>query len=195
MKTKTITAAAVGLAAFGIIALTGCSATVAKAPAAKPTPATQTAVPAAQQTPDSAPSTDAPLTGGPGTAFTVTSGDGSSYDVTLDKVRQTVYPGEYETPVNQGDHYAAAQFTIAGGTGNSSDDANIDAAVIGSDGLQYSYASVMSLPNFSYGEFHVSPGVTVKGWVAVELPAGVTIASVQWAPSFDGQAATWTLGG
>ena len=192
MKTRTITAAA---ATIGVIALAGCGATITKAPAPKPTTAT-TVPAAAQQTPDPTPTPTAPLTGTPGTSFTVTDdGTGSSYDVTLNKVRQTVYPGEYMTPATPGDHYAAAQFTIAGDTGNTSDDANIDATAIGSDGQQYSFASVMTLPNFSYGEFRATPGIMVKGWVAFELPPGVTVASVQWAPSFTGSAATWTLGG
>ena len=76
--------------------------------------------------------------------------------------------------------------TIVGTSGSTAYDANSDAAAIGSDGQQYSYASIVSLPTFSYGEFHVSPGVTVKGWVAFELPPGVTVASVQWAPSLTG---------
>ena len=150
----------------------------------------------AASVPTPTPTPTAPLTGTPGTSFTVTDpGDGSSYDVILNKVRQTVYPGEYESPATPGDHYAAAQFTIAGDTGNTSGDANIDATAIGSDGQQYSFASVMSLPNFSYGEFRTSPGIMVKGWVAFELPAGVTVLAIQWAPSFTASAATWTLGG
>ena len=194
MNIKTITTAA---ATIGVIALaaTGCGTTIAKAPAPKPTAAT-TVPAAAAQAPDPTPTPSAPLTGTPGTSFTVTDdGTGSSYDVTLNKVRQTVYPGAYMTPANPGDHYAAAQFTIAGDTGNVSDDANIDATAIGSDGQQYSYTSVMSLPNFSYGEFRATPGIMVKGWVAFELPPGVTVLAIQWAPSFTGSAATWTLGG
>ena len=124
---------------------------------------------------------------------TVTSSDGTSYDVTMTAVRQNVYPGAYETPQTAGDHFAAVQFTVKGDSGSTADDANSDAAAIGSDGQQYSPAfNFDSLPNFSSGEFHISPGVSVSGWVAFELPPGVTVASVQWAPSLDGSAATWT---
>jgi hypothetical protein len=145
------------------------------------------------------PSPSAPLTGGIGTTFTITttddSGNAASYDVTLDKVDQSVYPGAYETPQTAGDHFAAAEFTIKGDTGSTSDDANSDASALGPDGTQYQFsASVNSLPEFNSGLFNVGPGQSVKGWVAFELPAGVTVASVQWAPSFNGSAATWTVG-
>jgi hypothetical protein len=52
------------------------------------------------------------------------------------------------------------------------------AGVIGSDGQVYdpATAGVTEGTNFSGGVFSVSPGVTVKGWVSFELPAGVTVA-------------------
>lgn len=148
---------------------------------------------------DSASPSPSATTGAIGTTFTVTttddSGNAASYDVTLDAVRQNVYPGAYETPDNAGDHFAAAEFTITGDTGNTSDDSNSDASALGADGTQFSFsASVSTLPDFNSGLFNVSAGITVKGWVAFELPPGATIASVQWAPSLDGPAATWTVG-
>lgn len=101
----------------------------------------------------------------------------------------------YESLSNQANHVAAAEFTIKGDSGQSSDDANSDANVIGSDQTEYQFAALeLSVPNFSSGEFEVAPGQTEKGWVAFELPPGVTIAQVQWAPGFSGQAATWQVG-
>jgi len=54
-------------------------------------------------------------------------------------------------------------------------------------------AGVTEGTNFSGGVFSVSPGVTVKGWVSFELPAGVTVASIQWLTGRT--TATWTVGG
>jgi len=131
-----------------------------------------------------------------GTTFTVTSSDGTSYDVTLDKVIQHARLGPYDSLTNYQDHAAAARFTITGDTGQSGDDVNNDANVIGSDQVQYQSTSLTSLPNFSYGDFKVAPGQTVKGWVTFELPPGTTIAQIQWAPGgIDSQAATWTVTG
>jgi hypothetical protein len=142
-----------------------------------------------------APSPADTLTGPAGTTFTVTADDGTSYDVTLNKVTQHVRLGQYDTLNNYADHAAAAEFTITGDTGSSSDDAYSDANAIGSDQTEYQSSFITdNLPGFSSGEFQVAPGQTVKGWVTFELPPGVTIAQVQWAPSFNGPAATWTIG-
>ena len=203
----------IGAGCVGALALAGCAtSTVSKAHTAAPV---STSSSAAQSAIDpngeacaaldgtgycpgdsASPADSAPADGAIGSTFTVTASDGSSYDVTLDAVKQSVYPGAYETPQNAGDHFAAAQFTITGDTGSTSDDANSDASALGADSTQYGYtANVDTLPEFNSGLFNVSPGVTVKGWVAFELPAGAEIASVQWAPSIGGSAATWTLNG
>lgn len=176
---------------------------VAAAASSVPSVSAQPAAPAQTNAPatTAAPTTAAPspsqsaLTGPVGTTFTVTASDGSSYEVTLDQVTQNAAASPYETPQNAGDHFAAAQFTIKGDSGSTSDDANSDANAIGSDGTLYPFAAAsLTVPNFSSGMFNVGPGQSVKGWVAFELPSGVTVASVQWAPSFNGSAATWTVG-
>jgi hypothetical protein len=90
---------------------------------------------------------------------------------------------------------AGAEFTIAGESGQTSDDANDDAVAVGTDGQDYtsSVESITDGANFNYGEFNVTAGQTVNGWVSFELPPGVSIASIEWAPG-GGQAATWTVG-
>jgi hypothetical protein len=174
-------------------ALAGCAGTtVSKAP---PSPAAGTRSSAAQDTAASPSASTAALTGTVGTTFTVTSGDGTSYDVTLDKVAQDAALAPYETLENAADHAAAAEFTVKGDSGQSSDDANSDANAIGSDQAEYQSADILlTVPNFSSGLFRVGPGQTEKGWVAFELPPGVTVAQVQWAPRLDSAAATWTVG-
>ena len=104
-------------------------------------------------------------------------------------------PGAYVTPQNAGDHFAAAQFTITGVSGSVSDDANNDANAIGPDATEYQPTFLVNtLPNFNSGEFNVGAGADRQGWAAFELPPGTMVASVQWAPSFNGSAATWDIG-
>lgn len=155
-----------------------------------------------------APSSSAPVTpssapSGPlGTAFTVTAtndaGSPSSYDVTAISVDQQAQLTPYETVITPGDHTVAVEFVLTGNTGQSSDDANSDAVVIGTDGQDYdpSFNNVSDGTNFNSGDFEVSAGQTVRGWVTFELPPGVQAASVQWSPdTFSGtQPGTWSVG-
>ena len=160
------------------------------APAATPAAAAPTATPT--------PSSLTEPVGGTFTDTTTnnTTGATSVYNVTLDKVDQNAALGPYETLTNPADHAAGAEFTIAGTSGQTSDDANSDAVAIGTDGQDYtpSFVTITDGTNFDSGEFNVASGQTVNGWVSFELPPNVTIASVQWSPGFSGQAATWTVG-
>jgi hypothetical protein len=116
--------------------------------------------------------------------------------VTAVTVDQHAGLGSYETLNNNADHMAAVRFTIKGVTGQVSDDANSDAVAVGSDTTEYqsSFNTVTDGGNFNSGNFAVSPGETVSGWVSFEVPPGKTIASVQWSPnSFGGSHATWTV--
>jgi hypothetical protein len=150
-------------------------------------------VPAA--TPSSSPVTTGPL----GTTFTVTTQDNQgqdvSYTVKLTNVDQHAGLGAYETLNNPNDHMAAARFTVSGVTGQVNDNANSNATAIGTDTTAYSAAfnSITDGPNFNSGEFTVAPGETVSGWVAFEVPSGQRVASIQWAPGYSGDHATWTL--
>lgn len=124
-----------------------------------------------------------------------TTGATAVYNVTLDKVDQSAALGPYETLTNASDHMAGAEFTIAGTSGQTSDDANSDAVAVGTDGQDYtaSFDTITDGTNFQNGEFNVAAGQSVNGWVAFELPPGVSIVSIQWAPG-GGRAATWTVG-
>lgn len=199
MGITTRNALAVSGLAAAALGLAACGATVSKAPAA-PTSQAPAApavtAPAAEPTATATPDATGPL----GTSFKVTTTDDSGtavvYDVTLTQVDQHAALSAYEIVSNPGDHMAAARFTVTGVTGQESDDANSDATAVGSDTTVYPFAAteVSDGPNFSSGMFQVGPGRTESGWVAFEVPAGVTVASVAWQPGIDGPAATWTLG-
>jgi hypothetical protein len=189
-------------AALTIAAVAACGTTSIAKTTAPSAPAPTGTAAAGNQGSAPAPSpTSPPANTGPlGTAYKVTTTDDSgnpvSYSVTLVKVDQRAGLGAYQSLVNPADHMVAARFTITGVSGQVSDDSNSDANVIGSDTTEYesSYLSVTDGPNFNAGEFEVSPGQTVSGWVSFELPSGVTAASVDWQPGLEGGAATWTLG-
>jgi hypothetical protein len=173
------------------------SVSASAAPPASSAPASP-AAPAAPSTPADAPSTPpaAPDNTGPvGTAYTITNGDGTKYAVTLTSVGPA-YLTQYETLDHYTDHMVAAHLTITGKAGNSTDDANSVLTVIGSDGQVYqpSFNDTTAGTNFDSGDFRVGPGQSVRGVVNFELPHGVTVKSLQWAPSLDGQTATWTVG-
>jgi hypothetical protein len=193
-------ALAAGIAAAGAVTVAACGPTVAKTPAATTPPASTS--PAAVFTPaPTTPASPSPVTSGPlGTSFTITTTDNSGnavvYTVTASRIDQHAGLTPYETLTNPADHMAAVRFTITGVTGQESDDANSVASVTGADTTEYSasFSGVSDGPNFSSGEFEVGPGQAVSGWVAFEVPAGGTVASVAWQPGFQSPAATWTLG-
>ena len=184
-----------GALAVTALALTACASAAVKA-TAPPTMFTPAAAAPAATTPSPAPVTSGPV----GTSYTVTTQDDSganvSYTVTLVRVDQAAQLAPYTAVGTAGDHMAAAEFRISGVTGQVSDDANSDAEAIGTNTTEYPFSinAVTAGPNFSYGQFQVSPGQTVTGWVSFELPAGQRVASVQWTPdTFEAAHATWTV--
>jgi hypothetical protein len=204
---------AAGIAAIAItgVSLAACGTTVTKAPAAKTGNASGCVAgsstnpswcPSSPTTaaPSPSPSPAKPLTGGIGTTFEVTGPNGPSgattvYDVKLIAVEQQATLGQYDTLTNGADHITAAEFTVTGKTGQASDDADADAVAVGSNGQDYqpSFDQITAGTNFDSGQFNVSPGTTVTGWVAFEIAPGATIASIQWSAGFDGPVATWTV--
>lgn len=182
-KAKVIAAAALTALAAG------CGTTVT--PAAKMTPTAQSTSGAP---PPSPPAQQQQARAGD--RFTITIADGTKYDVTLQKVVQEALPAsEFDAPEG-GRHLAAAQFRVTAAT-NVDENANNNATATGSDEQAYtpSLASVAEGTNFANGDIRLQPGGTLVGWVAFELPDGVRITNVQWAPSagFGTQTSEWLV--
>ena len=185
----------------GIGAAAGSHNTAATSPAASASAPATSAPVTFSPAPVPAASTPAPLTGPVGTTFTVTSTNDTTnaateYSVIAAKVLDPAYGSdEFSTP-DAGSRFVGVEFTISGVTGYSSDDANTDAVVIGSDGQTYQpdFDSISAGTNFDSGDFSVSDGQTATGWVTFQLPDGVTVASVQWQADMFGSnpPATWT---
>jgi hypothetical protein len=143
-----------------------------------------------------------PNTGLVGDTFTITTTDNQdkpvAYTVKLTKIDMHAMLSMGGTLDQAGDHMVAVRFTITGKTGTATDDALLDAVVIGTttDTYEASLGSVQNGNAFNAGEWDVSPGQVESGWVPFELPAGASVGSVRWEPNagMGGTSATWRVG-
>lgn len=182
----------IGLAGLGLAA---CGTTVSKVTPPSSSPASQPFTPDTSD-PAAAAASESPTddtTGAVGDTFKVTDADGNVYDVTLIKIVDPAKGADEFNTADNGKHFVGAIFSITGESGHSSDDANSDAVVVGSDGQDYDadFSQIAGYTNFNNGEWSVSAGRTVKGAVTFQVPDGVDVASVQWGGMFDDQPATW----
>jgi hypothetical protein len=194
------------LGAVGAIVLIIIIATVASSQNGVSKTSSPPAANAATSGPSSSPSAqpvDNSTTGPVGTTFTVTettdSGATAKYSVTLDRFIQHAQPDNGFDTAPAGEHLAGAEFTIKGISSSQQDDANSDAAAIGTDSQNYQvgFEGLAAGTNFNDGDFNTSPGSVSIGWVTFEVKDGVHIASIQWNPGsgFSGDSpAVWTVG-
>lgn len=114
--------------------------------------------------------------------------------VTLMQVMDPAHGTMYESPTT-GDRFVGGKFRIVGVSGTFSDDANIDASLIGSDNQTYSadFDSIAGCTDFNSGTYTVTSGQTSVGCVTFQLPVGVTIAQIQWGGFLSGAPGVWTV--
>jgi len=89
---------------------------------------------------------------------------------------------EFYTP-NAGDRFIAVDLALENPSAATiTDDANLDATVIGTDSQAYTadFDSVAECTNFSYGQFTLLPGNSENGCVVFQLPVGVNVKAVQF---------------
>jgi hypothetical protein len=92
---------------------------------------------------------------------------------------------QYEAPTS-GDRFVAVQVRLKNtGTTSYSADVNSQVSLIGSDSQQYSpsFEQIKSCTNFNFGNYTLSPGDSLTGCVAFQVPRRVTIPSVKFIPS------------
>lgn len=132
-----------------------------------------------------------------GQGFTAISGSGSKYNVYLTRVVDPAHGSDSLITPHRGDRFVAAVFTIKGVSKDTSDDANSDAILIGSDGQAFTadFDSIKGYTNFDGGDFTVGPGVVQVGAVAFQVPDDIDVTQVQWsaAGSFRGKPGTWRI--
>jgi len=123
--------------------------------------------------------------GAVGSSYTVHDNNGDSYQVTLVKIIDPAQGAtSFDTPKN-GNHFVGAVFTIKALQGSPKDeDADTDAALVGSDGQTYTadFDSIAGYTDFNYGAIKVAQGDSATGAVTFQVPNGVTITKVQWSP-------------
>jgi hypothetical protein len=133
----------------------------------------------------------AAATGRIGSSFDVQDGIGDTYQVTLVKVVDPAQGGPFTSPDN-GTRFVGAVFRITGVSGSpKGEDANNDAALVGSNGKTYTcvFTDLAGYANFNSGEIQVAQGATTTGAVSFQVPDGVKVTDVRWSPG-DGFGAT-----
>jgi hypothetical protein len=131
-----------------------------------------------------------------GASFRLNDGGGISYQVTLVKVIDPARGANQAAPAS-GKRFVGLVFRIKGLTGSpQGEDTITDAVLVGADGRDYPAdpARVAGYANFDDGAIHVTPGQTVTGAVAFQVPASVTVSTIQWtALSGFGPMAEWNV--
>lgn len=133
-----------------------------------------------------------------GSCFVAQDGSGDTYNVTLVKIIDPARGADQYVTPGSGKRFVGAVFKIKALSGSPQDeDADNDAALIGSDGQTYTadFADLTGYTNFSDGSIHVTQGGITVGAVAFEVPDGVKVTEVQWsAASGTGAMVQWDVG-
>jgi hypothetical protein len=138
------------------------------------------------------------LTGPVGTVYRISDGSGHVMTVRLRRLIDPARGSDSFNSPDRGKRFVGAVFALQGITGALQDDANNDAALVGSNGQTYTadFDAIARYTNFNDGEFTLRPGVKSVGAVTFQVPDGVKVASIQWtASSGFGSTATWTRRG
>jgi hypothetical protein len=123
---------------------------------------------------------------GIGSYFDVQDGSGDTYRVTLDKIIDPAHGADQFTQPDNAKRFVGAVFTILAVNGSpSNEDSNSDAAIVGSNGQTYTadFSSIAGYTNFNNGQINVAQGEKATGAVTFQLPTGVKVSKVQWAPA------------
>jgi hypothetical protein len=153
---------------------------------------------AAPKTVSSAAPTSKPAqNAGVGATLTATSENGAMYSVTLVQVVDPAQSADQFLQPNAGNRFVAVVFRLTGVKGSLQDDADNDAAIIGSDQQTYtpSLADTTAGTDFDNGSFTLTAGQSLTGAVSFEMPQSVKVAVVEWNPDsgFSTQQLRWTV--
>ncbi len=158
------------------------------------TPSGTTATPQAK---GSSAASHATSSAGGGSYFDVKDSSGDTYQVALIKVIDPAQGADQFTTPDNGTRFVGAVFTIKAISGSpQNEDANSDAAVVGSNGQTYNadFDSIAGYTNFNEGQINVAQGESTTGVVTFQVPTGVTVSKVQWSPSFSfGSTVQWNV--
>lgn len=114
------------------------------------------------------------------------SGQGNSaYSVRLMQIIDPAQGSDQYVTPTPGDRFVAVLFSLTAGAQAVSGDANVNASAIGSNGQTYTadFDSVSECTSFSSGEYRIVAHQSATGCVVFQVPTGISVAKVQWAPS------------
>ena len=118
-----------------------------------------------------------------GSYLDVQDSSGDTYEVALTKIIDPAHSTDQITPDN-GKRFVGAVFTIKviSGDGPQQEDAENDAALVGSDGQTYipEIIAIAGYTDFAVGEVHAAPGESTTGAVTFQVPTGAKVSKVQW---------------
>lgn len=118
-----------------------------------------------------------------GSTLDVEDSSGDTLAVTMTQIIDPATgANEFYTP-NSGDRFVAVDMGLQNpSSATITDDANLDATVIGTDSQAYTadFDSVAECTNFSSGQFTLLPGNSENGCVVFQLPVGIAVKAVQF---------------
>lgn len=125
----------------------------------------------------------------PNGALTIKDYGGNTLAVSVASVEDPATPTDSFSKAPAGDRLVAVKLSLKDlGPGSISDNANVDATLIGSNGQDYTFGfeDVAGCTNFSHGDFTLADtGSSQRGCVVFEVPSSVTVSSVQFALGSD----------
>jgi hypothetical protein len=109
--------------------------------------------------------------------------NGVPYSVTALAILLAEPSDEFNAP-SPGDYLVAVEFRVKdiSASYDVSDDADVDATVVGSDNQTYtaSFDTVTECTNFDHGDFQLGPGESSTGCVVFELSDAIRVTEVKW---------------
>ncbi len=122
--------------------------------------------------------------------------NGNPYQVQAVNIIDPAQGADQFTTPNAGDRFVAIVFKITDtGKNQISDDANSDASIVASNDQTYTadFDSVSECTNFNSGEYQLANGQSVTGCVVFQVPTGLSVSVVEWAPGFGENFGEWKV--
>jgi hypothetical protein len=133
---------------------------------------------------------------GVGSTLKLTDDEGVVYDVTLEQITDPAQPDNSFDAAPSGQVIIGVKFKITGVSGTENDSSDNDSSIVGNNGQSYQSADegIAGCTNFNGGGFVVTPGQSLIGCEAFDVPTGVKAARVEWTTdSGTGNVGEWTV--
>lgn len=131
-----------------------------------------------------------------GRGLPFTDDNGVPYSVAAIGDYDPAQPTDMMNTPNAGDRLVAIKFRVTDASAKyrASDDADMDATIVGSNDETYqaSLDTVTECTDFDAGAFNLNPGESTTGCVVFEIPQALGVSEVKWEAGFgEGGTGTW----